>query len=60
MPTQPEFLYATLVLPSLFALTLISEGVAKIMKHESGLIPMMGGFLFLSIIIGVYVGFLRR
>lgn len=60
MTQQPEFLYATLVLPLLFALTLVGEGVTKFMHRQSGWMPIAGGCLFLSIVTGVYFGFLNR
>ncbi len=60
MQAQPEFIYATLVLPSLFALTLISEGISKIVKHQSGWFSLAIGILFLAIVMGVYFGVLQR
>ncbi len=53
-PIQPEFIYVSLVLPSLFALTLIAEGVSKVLKQESGLVSIVFGMTFLALIIGVY------
>lgn len=58
MGAQPEFLYATLILPSLFAVTLITEGISKLMKRESGWVSLGIGLIFLSIVVGVYFGFL--
>ena len=51
---EPEFLYLALVLPSLFALTLIIEGLHKILKKESGWISLVFGIGFLVIIIASY------
>lgn len=51
---EPEFLYLSLILPSLFALTLIAEGVHKILKKESGWISLFLGIGFLVVIIGSY------
>lgn len=60
MNAQPEFVYVTLVLPSLFAITLIAEGVNKILKHESGWISMLTGTLFLTIVVAAYFMLLRK
>ena len=35
-PTDPQFLYMILVLPSLFGLTLIGDGLNKVVHNESG------------------------
>lgn len=60
MEVQPEFIYVTLVLPSLFALTLIAEGVNKLLKHESGWVSMLTGIFFLVIVLAVYFVVLRK
>ena len=60
MIAQPEILYATLILPSLFAVTLIGEGVNKITKHESGTVSLLVGSIFLAIIVGAYFLVLRK
>ncbi len=59
MPIQPEFIYATLILPSLFAVTMIAEGINKMMRRESGWVSIGIGVLFLFVIVVVYFGFLR-
>ena len=51
---QPEFLYLALILPSLFALTLIAEGVQKILRKESGWVSILLGIGFLAIIVVSY------
>lgn len=56
---EPEFLYVALVLPSLFALTLIAEGAHKILKKESGWISLFLGVGFLLVIIVSYFWILR-
>lgn len=53
-PNDPEFIYIALILPSLFALTLILEGVHKLLRQESGLVSLVLGLLFLFIILGTY------
>ena len=60
MEVQPEFIYATLILPSLFAVTMITEGISKILKHQSGWLSLVIGVVFLSIVMGVYFGILRK
>lgn len=57
---QPEFMYATLILPSLFALTLVGEGVHKLIRHESGWVPLGMGLTFISIVVSVYVALLWK
>lgn len=54
MELQPEFIYATLVLPCLFALTLIAEGTIKVFKYGTGWVAIGTGSAFLLIIVGVY------
>lgn len=51
---SPEFIYIVLVLPSLFALTLIAEGVHKVLKNESGWLSIVLGCLFLTVLIFGY------
>jgi len=51
---EPEFLYLALILPSLFGLTLIAEGIHKVLKKESGWISILLGIGFLAIIIVSY------
>lgn len=58
-PTDPQFLFVALVLPSLFALTFIFEGVHKLMKQEPAWVPLITGFVFLGVIIGTYFLVLR-
>lgn len=53
-PNQPEFIYVALILPSLFALTLIAEGVNKILKSEPGWVSLTLGSFFIALIIAVY------
>ncbi len=54
-PTDPQFLYMVLILPSLFGLTLIGEGLNKILKDENaGWVSMIAGSLFIFIVIIAY------
>jgi len=50
-----EFLYIGFVLPMLFSLTIIGEGIYKIAKDNEGYITFVLGVLFL---IGVVLGYL--
>ena len=55
MNTQaPEFLYLALILPSLFALTLVAEGVHKIMQKQAGWISITLGLFFLLTVVVAY------
>ena len=53
-PTEPEFLFLGLILPSLFALTLVAEGVWKILRKESGWINLALGFGVILLTFWVY------
>jgi len=58
LPTDPQFLYMVLVLPSLFGLTLIGDGLNKIIHEESGgVISMMFGVIFIVVVIFAYLFF---
>ncbi len=53
--TDPQFLYLALVLPSLFGLTLIGEGLNKVLKNENqGLISLIIGLLFICLVVFIY------
>lgn len=54
-PTDPQFLYMILVLPTLFGLTLVGEGLSKVLKSETaGWISMIFGFLFIGVVVFAY------
>jgi hypothetical protein len=54
--TDPQFLYLALILPSLFGLTLVGEGLNKILKDENqGLVSLVIGLLFMCLVIFVYI-----
>ena len=54
-PTDPQFLYMVLILPSLFGLTLIGEGLNKIIKEEKqGWASFLSGVLFIATAILVF------
>ena len=56
--TDPQFLYMVLVLPTLFGLTLIGEGLNKILKDEKqGWISIVFGVLFIWVVIFAFVFF---
>lgn len=52
---DPSFLYLALILPSLFSLTLIAEGVHKILQKQSGWVSITLGLFFLITVIGAYI-----
>lgn len=54
MELQPEFIYAAIILPALFALSLIGEGIHKQMRHESGIVSLSMGIIFLAVIAGAF------
>jgi len=55
---DPQFLYMILVLPSLFGLTLLGEGINKIVHEEwSGIISVIFGFMFIGVVVFAYLFF---
>lgn len=57
--SDPAIFYLALVLPGLFALTLIIEGVNKILRDEPGLVSLVFGTVFLIVIALAYFFLLR-
>lgn len=58
VPTDPQFLYMILVLPSLFGLTLVGDGLNKVMHEESnGFISIFFGLIFIVVVIFAYLFF---
>lgn len=57
--TDPQFLYMILVLPSLFGLTLLGEGINKLVHEEwgSGIISTIFGIMFIGAVIFAYLFF---
>lgn len=59
--TDPQFLYMILILPALFGLTLIGEGLNKVLKEEvQGWISLVFGFLFIGVVIFTYLFFSQK
>ncbi len=57
-PKDPQFLYMILVLPSLFGLTLMGEGMYKCVHEEwSGLISVFFGLAFIGMVVFAYFFF---
>jgi hypothetical protein len=55
---DPQLLYMILVLPSLFGLTLLGEGVSKVVHEErNGIVSMIFGFMFLGAVVFTYLFF---
>ena len=53
--TDPQFFYLALILPSLFGLTLIGEGLNKVLKNENqGLVSLIIGLLFVCLVVFIY------
>lgn len=54
--SDPQILYMALILPSLFGLTLIGEGLNKVLKSEfAGFISITFGILFIVVVIFAYL-----
>ncbi len=58
MAKDPQFLYMILVLPALFGLTLVGEGLNKIFHQEwNGLINIAFGLAFIGVVVFAYLFF---
>lgn len=56
--SDPQFLYMILVLPALFGLTLMGEGLYKVVHEEwSGVISVVFGVLFIGMVVFAYLFF---
>ena len=56
--SDPQFLYMVLILPSLFGLTLVGEGINKVIHEESrGIISIVFGILFIGSVVFSYFFF---
>jgi hypothetical protein len=56
--TDPQFLYMILVLPSLFGLTLVGDGLNKIMHEENGgVLSIVFGLIFIGMVVFAYLFF---
>lgn len=59
--TDPQFLYMVLILPSLFGLTLIGEGIMKIYREDiQGWISIIFGVVFISLTVLAYFYFTQN
>ena len=57
-PTDPQFLYMILVLPTLFGLTLVGEGLNKILKNDTQCwLSIVFGVLFIGVVIFAFFFF---
>ncbi|OGM13167.1 hypothetical protein A2V80_01060 [Candidatus Woesebacteria bacterium RBG_16_39_8b] len=55
---DPQFLYMILVLPSLFGLTLVGDGLNKVMHEESGgIISIIFGLIFIGVVVFAFLFF---
>jgi len=58
LPTDPQFIYMILVLPGLFGVTLIGDGIYKLAHDQSsGMINIIFGFVFLGVVAFAYFFF---
>ena len=56
--TDPQFLYMILILPALFGLTLVGEGVNKVIHEDwNGVLSIIFGMLFLGVVVFAYLFF---
>lgn len=56
--TDPQFLYMILVLPSLFGLTLLGEGLNKVIHEEwNGVVSILFGLMFIGVVVFAFLFF---
>ncbi|MBI3559741.1 hypothetical protein HY087_01265 [Candidatus Gottesmanbacteria bacterium] len=56
----PGITYLLMVIPTLFALVVVGQGVQKISKEESdGGVVLTFGIAFLAVVVGAYFFFIR-
>lgn len=56
--TDPQFLYMILILPSLFGLTLVGEGISKVLHEDwGGVLSIVFGLLFLGLVVFAFFFF---
>ena len=56
--SDPQLLYMILVLPSLFGLTLVGDGLNKMMHEENGgVISILFGLIFIGVVVFAYLFF---
>ncbi len=54
--TSPQFLYMVLILPSLFGLTLVGEGMTRVMRSQwSGWFSILAGVGFIGVVLVAYI-----
>jgi hypothetical protein len=57
---DPQFLYMILILPTLFGLTLLGEGLSKVLKSETqGWLSIIFGILFIGVVVFAFIFFSR-
>lgn len=55
---DPQILYMILIVPSLFGLTLIGEGINKLVHDETGgVVSVFFGILFIGLVVFAYIFF---
>lgn len=56
--SDPQILYMILIVPCLFGLTLVGEGINKLVHEEgNGVVSIVFGFLFIGLVVFAYVFF---
>ena len=56
--TDPQFIYMILIIPSLFGLTLVGDGLNKVFHEEySGVISIIFGLVFIGVVTFAYFFF---
>ena len=56
--SSPQILYMILILPTLFGLALLGEGVNKVIHEEwYGLVSILFGMMFIGVVILIFIFF---
>jgi len=56
--TELQFIYVVLILPTLFGLTLVAEGLNKVLKDKKrGWFSLISGFVFIGLVVLGYFFF---
>jgi hypothetical protein len=58
LPNDPQFLYMILVLPSLFGLTLVGDGLNKMVHEDNGgVMSIVFGLIFIGVVVFAFLFF---
>ena len=57
-PSDPQFIYIVLLLPAMFGVTMVGDGLNKLFhKNDSGYVTLVFGLLFFLLVFFGYIFF---